>query len=117
MQTTHFWIYHGLIMWFVYNVLMLVQIVSHRFLRHEWKLAIKLHVVTAVTMVFLSALGFYFMFAYLGNEVAVFKWGKIHVILGFSTFATLAITIAFGLCAYSKRVQTESNWQATQLIR
>ena len=90
-------------MWFVYNFLMLVQFISHRYMRHKWKLAIKIHVATAFTMMVFSALGFYFMFVYLDNTVLFLEKGIIHVALGFSSLLSLLVNIGLGMKAYFHR--------------
>jgi hypothetical protein len=112
-----YWIYHGIVMWFVYNCLMLVQIMTNRYLRHKWKLSMKLHLASALTMMFLSALGFYFMYVYIDNQVKIYQHGAIHVVLGFSTIFSLVVNIGLGIKAYFHRSNPNSNWNTTAVIR
>ena len=108
-----FWIYHGLLMWFSFSALMLVQIFTHRYLRHKWNFAIKIHITSALMMVIFSAFGSYFLFNFLGNKVTFFKYGYIHVILGFFSLCSLLINSYLGLKAFFLRRQLKENWNYT----
>lgn len=112
-----YWLYHGIVMWFVYNCLMLVQIITNRYLKHKWKLSMTLHRTSALAMLVFTALGFYFMFAFLGNKIDIEKHGVIHVVLGFSTMSALVVNIGLGIRAYYHRTNTKSNWNTTAVIR
>jgi cytochrome b involved in lipid metabolism len=83
----------------------------------------KLHVASAIAMIVLSALGFYFMADYIKividaeHKKIVDFAAPIHVVLGFSTMLSLLINTGLGIKAYFHRINPESNWNTTAVIR
>lgn len=73
-------------------------------MRHEWKLASKIHIASAILMVVFSAIGFYFMFSALNYNVVMLEYGGgIHVILGFFSLVSLLVNSYLGLKAFNLR--------------
>lgn len=68
-NTPRLWIYHGITMWSVYSLMMLVQIASHRYFRHVWKYDLLVHRTTAVLMLVFASAGVYMIYVYLSTQL------------------------------------------------
>jgi hypothetical protein len=105
--------WHGVIMWFAWTLISILQVATNRYLKHKWQLSQKLHTVlgllagaftiTAVLLA-LSASGWVFYFDHLHN------------LLGFIFMIVGMLLVLGGLTALLLRSYTNYSWKSNNVI-
>jgi hypothetical protein len=110
----HWWIYHGIIMWTVFSVMMLIQIASHRYFRHVSKCDLLVHRITAGLMLMFIVVGVYMIYVYLTYEL--FGINCVHAYLAWTSITITLITMVLGLTAQRKRSSLGNKWNTEAIL-
>ena len=115
----NFWIYHAVVMWFVFNVMLLIQFASHRYYRHKWKYSLIIHIVNACLMLCFSAVSVYFIATYLRVHylLPLFAIKSVHMYIGWVNISFIMINAILGVIAYRNRTSGRNDWNTQKVLK
>jgi hypothetical protein len=105
---------HGVIMWFAWTVIALMQMGTGRYLKHYWKIRQTLHTALGLTSLVLTIVGFFIILREAHWTLIIKAWHNITGVI----FFFLCILLCLGGCyALYLRRYANMDWKTKAMLR